>query len=191
MPSRLRRHDELGHIHFVTVSCYRRLQFFRHEGVRRSFIDAMHRVRERCALRWLGYVIMPEHVHVLVLPQTRNATEPIAISTVLHDLKGFAGRFGKNALRDMWQRHRSLGTQPLDAWATADGPKPFWKPRGYDFNVVNEHTVIEKLDYIHKNPIRRGLVRRPDQWSWSSYRYYELDDASPIAMDWDGGFPIA
>ena len=69
--------------------------------------------------------------------------------------------------------------------------KPFWKPRGYDFNVVNEHTVIEKLDYIHKNPIRRGLVRRPDQWSWSSYRYYELDDASPIAMDWDGGFPIA
>jgi putative transposase len=190
MPGRLRRHDELGHIHFITISCFRRLPFFRHECVRLAFIDAMRRVRDKHLLRWLGYVVMPEHVHLLVLPQTRDATEPIAISTLFHDLKGFAGRLGKQVLRDVWSRDRSLGSRPLDVWATADGPKPLWKPRGYDFNVVNEHTAIEKLDYIHKNPIRRGLVKRADQWSWSSYRYYELGDDSLIAMDWDGGFPI-
>ena len=190
MPSRLRRHDESGHIHSLTVSCYRRLQFFRHASVRQTFIDAMCRVRERYDIRWLGYVVMPEHVHVLVLPQMSNSAEPTPISTLLHDLKGFAGRFGKEALREVWSTQGSLGLPPLNAWATGNGPKPFWKPRGYDFNIMSEDKVLEKLDYIHRNPVRRGLVDRAEQWCWSSYRFYELGDDSLIAMDWDGGFPI-
>ena len=119
-----------------------------------------------------------------------SSGEPTPISTVLRDLKGFAGRFGKEALREVWRCHKSLGTRPLNGWATADAPKPFWKPRGYDFNIVDEAKVIPKLDYIHKNPVRRGLVERPEQWRWCSYRYYELGDESLIAMDWDGGLPI-
>jgi putative transposase len=190
MPSRLRRHDEHGHIHFVTVSCCRRLQFFRHPTVRNSFIQAMIFVRQKHGIRWLGYVVMPEHVHLLVLPQVNARIEPTPISSVLHDLKGAAGRLGKAALRDVWRRDRSLGTPPLDAWAFGNGPKPFWKPRGYDFNVTSEDKVLEKLQYIHANPIRRGLVENPEEWPWSSYRFYELGDDSLISMDWDGGFPI-
>ena len=190
MPSRLRRHDEHGHIHFITSSCFRRLQFFRHESVKQAFIDAMKLSREKFAIRWLGYVIMPEHVHLLVLPQQPGAAEPTPISAVLNHLKGASGRQGKHELRDIWRHRRSLGTRPLDAWATGDEPKPLWKPRGYDFNVVDEMKVIEKLDYMHANPIRRGLVDRPEQWRWSSHRFYELGDRSLIAMDWDGAFPI-
>ena len=48
----------------------------------------------------------------------------------------------------------------------------------------------EKLDYVHGNPVTRGLVDRPEQWPWSSFRFYELGDDSLIAMDWDGGFPL-
>ena len=86
----------------------------------------------------------------------------------------------------LWGRRRSIGGRP----ATGDGPKPFWKPRGYDFNVADEKKVLEKLEYMHANPVRRGLVERPEQWLWSSYRFYELNDASSIAMDWNGAFPI-
>lgn len=190
MPSRLKRHDEFGHIHFLTVSCYRRLQFFRHESVREAFVDAMKHVREKLSVRWLGYVIMPEHVHLLALPQKVGADIAVPISDVLHELKTQSGFHGKAALREIWKRKRTLGTNPLDAWATGSGPKPFWKPRGYDFNVIHEQKIPEKLDYIHANPVRRGLVDRPDQWLWSSYRYYELREAARIEMDWDGSLPL-
>jgi putative transposase len=190
MPSRLRRHDEFGHIHFLTISCHRRLQFFRYDGVKLAFVEALRGVRAKHAIRWLGYVIMPEHVHALVLPQARGSDRITPISVVLHDLKQQAAHAGKEALRAVWRRQSSLGTAALDNWATGAGPKPFWKPRGYDFNVTHEDKVIEKLDYMHRNPITRGLVQRPEQWRWSSYRFHELGDDSLIEMDWDGSWPL-
>lgn len=190
MPSRLKRHDDSGCVHFLTVSCFRRLQFFRHDAVRDSFIDAMERVRNKLGIRWFGYVVMPEHVHLLVLPQAVGSESPIPISKVLLELKTLAGFGGKAALREVWRRERTLGTTALDQWATGAGEKPFWKPRGYDFNVVDEKKIVEKLQYIHLNPVRRGLVDRPVQWLWSSFRFYEGFADAKISMDWDGGFPI-
>ncbi len=78
----------------------------------------------------------------------------------------------------------------MDAWALGAGTRPFWKTRAYDFNVTAERALHTKLEYIHKNPITRGLVDRADQWLWSSYRYYEFDDDSVIGMDWDGSWPM-
>jgi putative transposase len=44
-----------------------------------------------------------------------------------------------------------------------------WQKRFYDFNVWSERKQIEKLRYIHRNPVMRGLVSEPDQWAWSSF----------------------
>jgi len=112
------------------------------------------------------------------------------ISRVLQTLKQYVGRHGKQALRHIWSRSRTLGSRPMDIWARATGPKPFWKTRAHDFNVTTEQSLHVKLDYMHKNPITRGLVDRAEQWQWSSYCFYELDDDSVIAMDWDGSWPI-
>ena len=190
MPSRLRRYDEHGHVHFLTISCYRRLQFFRHDSVKRVFVDGMALTRAKLGIRWIGYVIMPEHVHLLVLPMPVGAEVPVPISAVLQHLKQYVGRHGKEALRSIWRETRSLGSPPLDKWALGTGAKPFWKTRAYDFNVTTEQAFHAKLDYVHKNPITRGLVLRAEQWRWSSYRYYEFDEDSVIAMDWDGWWPI-
>ncbi len=190
MPSRLRRIDEYGHTHFVTISCYRRLQFFRHDSVKRVFVDGMRRTRDKLRIRWVGYVIMPEHVHLLVFPTLVDSDRFVSISTVLQELKQDAGRHGKEALRRVWADRHTLGTRPLDVWAHSATRKPFWKTRAYDFNVIEERTLHEKLDYMHKNPITRGLVDRADQWPWSSYRFYELGDESIIEMDWDHSWPI-
>jgi len=150
----------------------------------------MKTVRSKLTIRWIGYVVMPEHVHLMVLPQADDSDHVVTISAILHDLKGISGKSCKQALRSIWQQNRSLGTQPLDAWALGPDPKPFWKPRAHDFNIMAEAKVIEKLNYIHNNPVRRGLVDRPEQWKWGSFRYYELGDGSSITMDWDGGFPV-
>ena len=190
MPGRLRRHDDYGHIHFLTISCFRRLPFFRHNTVKQVFVDGMSHTRQRLGIRWVGYVIMPEHVHLLCFPSIRSAEAVVPISTVLQHLKQYVGRHGKSALRTVWARHRTLGMASLDRWANGEGSKPFWKTRAYDFNITAEDTFHKKLDYIHKNPVTRGLVDRAEQWRWRSYRYYEIDDRSPIAMDWDGSWPI-
>ncbi|MBI1826691.1 MAG: transposase [Planctomycetes bacterium] len=190
MPSRLRRYDHSGHAHFLTISCFRRLQFFRNDSVKRAFLEAMNHVLKKRGIRWLGYVIMPEHVHLLCWPHAQDGSEPVPISTVLHELKQDSGREGKAALRTVWSQQRTLGSRPLDAWATGADPKPFWKPRAYDFNVTSERVHPQMIDYMHKNPVKRGLVDCAEQWAWSSYRFYEFRDASVMAMDWDGGWPI-
>ena len=50
--------------------------------------------------------------------------------------------------------------------------EPFWQARYYDFNVWSEKKREEKLRYIHRNPVVRGLVKQPEDWEWSSYRHY-------------------
>ncbi|MGB2987180.1 MAG: transposase [Phycisphaerae bacterium] len=190
MPGRLRRYDEYGHTHFLTISCYRRLRFFDHDAVKQVFVRGMAETREKLGIRWIAYVIMPEHVHLLAFPTRVGEDEPVPISAVLHSLKQYVGRHGKQALRAVWARRRSLGNPPMDAWARSTGPKPFWKTRAHDSNITTERAFHVKLDYIHKNPITRGLVDRAEQWPWSSYRYYEFDDESVIAMDWDGSWPM-
>ena len=78
-----------------------------------------------------------------------------------------------------------------NAWACGELDKRIvLNTRGYDFNVNRHATLLEKIDYCHKNPLRRGLVHTVEDWRWSSYRYYELDDCSVLKMDWDGTWPV-
>jgi putative transposase len=49
---------------------------------------------------------------------------------------------------------------------------PFWQARYYDFNLWSERKFTEKLRYIHRNPVKRGLVQRPEDWACSSFRHY-------------------
>ena len=56
-------------------------------------------------------------------------------------------------------------------------------PRFYPFNVYSERKRLEKLDYMHNNPVKRRLVSSPDQWPWSSSRFYHLNDTSVLSVD--------
>ena len=51
-----------------------------------------------------------------------------------------------------------------------------WQPRFYDFVVFSERKRVQKLRYMHRNPVKRGLVDSPDQWTWSSFRHYAYDE---------------
>jgi putative transposase len=105
-----------------------------------------------------GYVVMPEHIHLLV---TEPEDEPL--STALQAIKQSVSR-----------------TLALRA------PEPFWQARYYDFNVWSEKKRIEKLRYIHRNPMRRGLVEKPEDWKWSSFRHYAtgVEGAVEIESEW-------
>ncbi len=72
MPTHLRRYDEPGDCHFWTISCQRRLTFFQDDGLKRIVTDGLGVLRQRFGVCLIGYVIMPEHVHVIVYPHVRG-----------------------------------------------------------------------------------------------------------------------
>ena len=137
----LERRQEEGDLHFVTFSCYHRLAYLDNPLSRALFEDALERVRYRYEIEVIGYVVMPEHVHLLIGEPSR---ELLAVG-----LQALKISVGKRARQ-----------------------RPFWQARYYDFNVYTEAKRFEKLDYIHRNPVKRGLVDKPEDWLWSSCRYY-------------------
>ena len=178
-------------MHFWTISCVRRLTFFHDEGMRRVVIEALRMLQQRFGICLIGYVVMPEHVHVLLFPHARGEDTPLPISRLLHRFKQHVGFYGKQRLRQIWREHGRLWSEPLNEWAT--GPRDeqtVWTTRGYDFNITEHKALLTKLDYCHKNPVTRVLAERPEDWPWSSYRFYEFGDSSLLAMDWDGAWPI-
>jgi putative transposase len=62
-------------------------------------------------------------------------------------------------------------------------PHRLWQARFYDFNVWTEHKRIEKLRYIHRNPVKRRLVDSPEQWNWSSFRFYSCGEPGLVKVN--------
>jgi putative transposase len=153
MPEGLKRYQYEGDDHFVTFSCYRREAYFLTPSSRDAFLHSLEQTRGRYGLEILGYVVMPEHVHLL-LSEPSDRERPLA--TALQSLK------------------LSVSKRLV--------PRPFWQTRYYDFNVFTHNKRVEKLKYMHRNPVARGLVDRPEEWAWSSYRHYLLDEPGPVCI---------
>jgi putative transposase len=160
MPRGLRRFQESRQSHFVTFSCYRRQPYFARVEAFDLFVHVLEAMRRRFQLRVYGYVVMPEHVHLLI-SEPPPAT-PLA--EAIHYLKlSFA------------KRMRSLRT-PCQ-------PGNFWQKRYYDRNVRDSREFTIKLRYLHRNPVKRGLVVNPEDWKWSSYRHYALREAGAVEIE--------
>ncbi len=162
MPRGLKRYYGKGDLHFVTFSCYRRLPLLATERARNLFVKELARVRKEYGFQLVGYVVMLNHVHLL-MSEPRKGTP----STVLQMLKQRVSRKmrRKNKRRDESQMDLPFdeGGQELEA---------FWQERFYDFNVFRPGKLKEKLNYMHANPVIRGLVEHPKDWPWSSWTFY-------------------
>jgi putative transposase len=175
MPHSLKRYYGHGDFHFITFSCHRRLQLLGSARRRDLVVRALEKVRVKYKLVVIGYVVMPEHVHLLVSEPTVKD-----LSVALKALKQSVSRqvWGSSRTRDLRQ------TELFAPAATSEKrPRRFWQPRFYDFNVYTEKKRVEKLRYMHRNPVTRGLVSKPEDWRWSSYRFYALDEAGPVRIN--------
>ena len=174
MPKNLRRIYGQGHLHFVTFSCYRRLPLLRSKHARNLFVRALDQVRNEYGFKLVGYVVMPEHVHLLISEPRRGNP-----STALKMLKQRVSRLlRRNPRRRVCMAQRSF------QFASSDALLPqFWQRRFYDFNVWSRKKKIEKLGYMHANPLRRGLVADPSHWPWSSYPFYQQRGEVLIRVD--------
>lgn len=137
------------------------------------FVKILNEVRERYEFQVFGYVVMPEHVHLLI-------GEPACLtpSRVLQVLK-------QRVSRELRGKPRGTVGEPLGVEDSGEGPelRRFWQRRFYDFNVYSDEKVEEKLNYMHANPVERKLVGHPKDWPWSSFSFYATGEPGLIVMD--------
>jgi len=155
MTKGLKRYYGENHLHFVTFSCYQRLPLLGSPASRDLFVEILGQTRDRYEFALVGYVVMPEHIHLLI-SEPKVGTP----STVLQVLK-------KRASRRI--SHHSLAR--------------FWHRRFYDFNVWSRKKRTEKLLYMHLNPVKRGLVAQPADWPWSSFGFYRDGSEGLVGID--------
>jgi putative transposase len=148
------RYQQTGEFNFLTFSCYRRRAYLTAAAAMDLFEDALERVRLRYLFVVAGYVVMPEHVHLLV-----NEPKRALLSKMIQALKLSVSMRGRK--------------------------RPFWQAHYYDFNVSGHEKFVEKLRYIHRNPVRRGLVARPEDWRWSSFRHYQTGARGTVEIESD------
>jgi len=164
---RLKRYNLPGHAHFLTFSVYRRLPLLTNDLWRAWLATEVRRACDCHEIALWAYVFMPEHVHLLVKP-TRETYD---IAVFLKDMKGefsmrLAGHLAASGSA-LWERLRIRVRPGVVRFR-------FWQEGGgYDRNLWALPKVLEKAEYCHWNPVKRGLVQSPGQWPWSSYRWLE------------------
>jgi putative transposase len=157
VPSSLQRFQHSGQSHFVTFACFHRRWLFEEDVNKQTFEQALERVRIAFDLDVYGYVVMPDHVHLL-MGEPRSGL----LSEALKSLKQGVAR-------------RLVGKA-----------EHFWQKRYYDFNIRDEEQFKEKLRYLHRNPVRGELCKRPEEWEWSSFRHYAtgIEGRVEIESEW-------
>ncbi|MGA2339888.1 MAG: transposase [Terracidiphilus sp.] len=143
MPYGLKRFQKAEALHFITFSCFHRLPFLEAPAAKESFELVLEQARSRHQATVYAYVLMPEHVHLLI-----NEPPLILLAQFLKALKQITSR-----------KLRGDRSQ-------------FWQDRYFDSNIRGESARSEVIRYIHRNPVKSGLVVSPEQYRWSSFNHY-------------------
>ncbi len=169
----MKRREAVGDARYLTFSCYQRLPLFLNDAVKRVFTDRLSTLHDDGGFAIYAWVIMPEHVHLLVRPDVEWWT----VDRLCHSLK----RPVAECIMRRWEELRAPILQRL---IDGRGRRHFWQPGGgYDRNVFSREELLEKANYIHDNPVRRGLVAEQEMWKWSSAGWYAGKRSGTIVID--------
>ena len=158
-----------GELQFITSSTSRRVPLFLSERFRRCFVQRLEEVRRELEFLLIGWVLMPEHFHLLIRPQPAESTPAI--------LKGLKEVTAERILKTLRQNlghawcRKMLAQLRLPRTVHDESRYRLWQRRFYPLNVYSEKKRLEKLTYMHNNPVKRRLVSTPGEWPWSSRRF--------------------
>jgi putative transposase len=172
-----RRYNDPGHAHALTFPCFHRQPFLSKDGSRRWFIDTVDRARVKYHFHVWAYVIMPEHVHLLLWPTTPDYN----VSDVLNSIKQSISKRGLLFVR---REAPAFLARMEDKQPNGAVQYRFWqRGGGYDRNMIEPATVHQQIEYIHNNPVRRRLCLQPEDWLWSSAADYAGIRTGPLRID--------
>ncbi len=161
---KLRHYDNLGTARFITFSCFKRHPYLSDRTIIEKLLPQIITIRDDNGVKIYGYVIMPEHVHLVLHPP-----EGTRLGLLIGQMKARASYAIITPEREILKR--------------SNGQPAIWQRRCYDNNCRKPEIVREKINYCHNNPVVRRLVSSPGDWPWSSYRWYQGDRDVPISID--------
>ncbi len=168
-----------GSIYFITNVIFCRFPVFTQPSFIISIIDSLNFYRYKQSYKVLGYVVMPDHLHVIIWPFGEAS-----VSDIMRDFKRFtSGRIARQAQvedkKEWLDAFRAAGKK------TERAEYKVWQDDYWDTNIFSDEMLRQKLDYMHNNPVRARLIDNPSEYPYSSYRNYELDDNTLIEIDKD------
>ena len=178
---RPRGYNDPGHAHELTFSCYRRFPFLSKDRTCEWLAEEIDEARRELNYYLWASVFMPEHVHLVVCPRERAYDDATFLKRIKERVSRKAVAYLKQEAPDWLARIR----------VTRGGKSEhhFWQPgRGHDRNIERSRTLMAMIDYVHMNPVRRGLVERPEEWKWSSAGWFvgaPLNTLTPDQIPWD------
>jgi putative transposase len=174
------RWDVPGHAHYLNFSCFKRRAFLVKDGSRKWVVESIGPARALHDFHLWAWVIMPEHVHLVICPRRKE----YSVSEILRSIKK---PVTNAALRHVRAHSPAFLGKMLDQQPNGKFSHRFWqRGGGYDTNLWTAKILWEKIEYIHNNPAERGLVKRPQDWEWSSAREYrKLRDPPLMKIDFE------
>lgn len=162
----VRHIHEPGHLHELTFSCYRRLPLLTNDAWRERLARVLDEANRAASMELVAFVFMPEHLHLVVRP---TDSAPSIGRYLAHVKQPFSKQ-----IKALLIEHRSALLVRL---TVRERPGKtcfrFWQEGpGYDRNLFTPQAIRASLDYIHENPVKRGLCRLATDWRWSSARFY-------------------
>jgi putative transposase len=164
---KIKRYNEPNHAHELTFSSYKNYPLLAFDSARFWVIDALKTARAQHNYSILAFVIMPDHIHVIVYPREAEYDISRFLRLVKQSVsRRAAGWFADN--NPEWHNklmvEREDGTYVFRFWQAGGG---------YDRNITDPDTLMKMIDYIHNNPVRKGLAIDPIGWKWSSISHYQ------------------
>jgi REP-associated tyrosine transposase len=163
MPYGIKTYDHDGRARFITFCTHKRIPILTNDRYRKIVLDSIKHICKKYQLTLLASVIMPEHVHLVIVP-----SEEVKLGPLIGKMKHLSSfRIHKIMIETNTQLKDTLILKK-------DKREKFtlWQRRCYDHNCRDDKSVGEIVNYCHNNPVKRGLVSNPKDWRWSSYRKY-------------------
>ncbi|MBX9792005.1 MAG: transposase [Pirellulales bacterium] len=163
---RIRHVHEAGHLHELTFSCYDRLPLLTNDDWRRRLARSIDAARAECHMQLYAFVFMPEHVHLLVAPVGQGT------------ISKFLARIKQPFSKEIKARLAATRAKLFNRLTVVERPGKtcfrFWQEgSGYDRNLYSPRAINTSIEYIHANPVARGLCRKAVDWKWSASHYLE------------------
>lgn len=165
-------------VHYVTLVTHNRVPVFRSDKACEIFIDVLRETREKYPYKLIGYVLMPDHVHAII--NNRCGT----ISDWLRRVRGNSARRILNWLRE-GQHLASLAKLALSHPQKRNNTHALWQKDPSVIDLWSHKFILQKLSYLHLNPVRAGLCKHPAEWKWSSYKAYLPHSPGEVPIEID------
>jgi putative transposase len=165
------------HLHELTFSCYQRKPLLTNDVWRSILARSLKSASVEEGFDLIAFVFMPEHVHLLVAPHTQGAKVSRLLARTKQptskQIKVLLNEAGSSLVNQLTVRERP-GKYCFRFWQ--EGP-------GFDRNIFSAQAIEASLNYIHENPVKRGLCKHAADWKWSSARFHEhgiVDEDLPV-----------